>query len=1081
MPLLSPEETVNIMGLNDHTGYPTPPERRPDMVQQGASMFRVENSLSSFIAWNDNRPGQMTQQEIDDFKSGAYNPLESLKDTQYDNEKYYPEITKIKSKREEMHFLQNAEREQADRKVISQMSTPGALAWGMVAGTLDPMIAPAILVPGVFAGATGRFLGTGGVAGALTGVAETSLHQTQVERELRESVYNIGGATLLAGVLGAAFGKKFSPQQKKEFIDALNTDPEFEMIGPRMPLIGTGVGSEVMPEIVKQFVPNKAYRAIMNDLDAGKISLPEAQRAMYHAWDDSTKLVNQALLRPFKIFHPGLRMAMSKLPGVRTTASQLVDDAYIKRYHEHGLGPNEQPVSISIHLSQDANGLYKVSDTMDRNYAAYLGTGKGIMNNLLPTGAIKQVMARRRQDLMTYDEFGEQTMRAVMDGAESADPHIKAAAGDVKAVIDRITKEQIEVGEIKLPEGVTELPPLHGDKGMYPRVYDMGEVINKPSDFVSTVAHGFVDYVKAKYPKVYDDIRNNLDEFTDQDWYDAMTIQAERYHQSIMKSPTGHVGMHGVTYKDGVLSEFLDGKQLDVSSLDLLNKGFLIKDLPASMFAYLRNVVPRIEITRRFGDVKMTEAKVALRQEQIEYVKARSQEKFGDDYIELKEDVDITDPLRMKQEKFEKKLTAKFNDELRTLDNMRRYMLHEYERPDDPGSFLNSTLNKIRAFNVLKGLGGMTLASLSDIGTAMMRVGAIPFTKSLVKFATGVSSVPRSEALKWSVGMDLVTNSRLNQIGMLDDVGMSKMDRLLGKATRGFSKATGMAQWNAVMKQLAGLSIADSIGKLATKANLTANDKKLLARAGINETMWQPIKAQLKLHQKNENGWLIPNDRLWTNKPARDAYVGAILRDADNAIVTPGPGDLPMMSYGQLGKMLFQFKTFMFAVQNRAILPGLQQANTDSIIGLTSMLGLGMASYMLKQHAAGKDTSGITSDQLFKEGIAQSGMTGVLFGFDTMLHDITGGEVSAQGAIWDDLPVSRSMSQSLVNNVIGPWYGTLQDTKQAVSGAAKSIVGGEVLPNDVAAGRRLLPTQNLFYLRQGWNELETALGGREFD
>ena len=135
----------------------------------------------------------------------------------------------------------------------------------------------------------------------------------------------------------------------------------------------------------------------------------------------------------------------------------------------------------------------------------------------------------------------------------------------------------------------------------------------------------------------------------------------------------------------------------------------------------------------------------------------------------------------------------------------------------------------------------------------------------------------------------------------------------------------------------------------------------------------------------------------------------------------------------------------------------------------------------MKQLAAGKDLDDISTDQWFKEGIAQSGMTGMVFGLDTMLADLSGNEVSLQGAIWDDLPVSRTMSQSLVNNVIGPWYGTLQDTKQAVSGMTKAVVGGEVLPQDVAAGRRLLPTQNLFWMRQGWNALETAAGGREFD
>lgn len=1080
MPLLTFEETAMHLGLNDFTGTPVPRERRPDAVTKAAAMFRVENSLSSFLAFNENRPGSLTEQELDDYRTGVYDPVKRFQDKGFDFEKYGGDISKLKSLREEEHFLTNLDRERRDREIIGSISTGESLGWAALSGILDPIFAPAVLIPGAFAGPGARFLATGGTAAGLAAGGEVVLHQTQAEREIRESVYNMGGAFVLAGVLGTTFGSRFSPEAKASFIRSIDHDGD--LMGPRMPMIGTGIGADVLPEVAREFIPPATLKDINARLDAGDIDMPTAQREAYTAWKDNTTLKNAWMLKPFKIFHPGLALALSERAGIRTAASALSDDAYLRTYNKHALGADAQPVTIAIKTSQDAKGTFKIAEILDTNYAAYLGRKEGILNQNMPWGAISEKMTQRTKGLNTYEEFSEQTIRAIMDGGEHADPHVKAAALSVENdVISRVMQDQIDVGMIKLKEG-EELMPLHGDKGNYPRVFNVQNVNNRHQDFISTVAQGFSDYIKIKKPKIWAEMTDVLDET---DINIDMQRMAGKYQRSILNSPTGHVSSQGITYK-GDLEAFLGNMNLDVSSRTLMDEDFLVKELGQSMNAWLRNVVPNIEIRRKFStdDVSLSELMADLRKENQEYVEGIVRGKMGDDYIELRSDVLPSEEKALaKQTKLEDKLHKDFNLEMRKFDNMRKYMLHEYARPDDPGGMLNGVLTKLRAFNVMTDLGGMTLASASDLGSAMIRVGAAPFAKSIVKFALSLGAkMPRAQAAKWGAGMDLATNSRLNQLGMIDDVGYSKLDRLMKKGTQHFSKASGMAQWNAIMKQLAALSIADSLGKMAAKAKLSVKDQTMLSRMGINGANWERMKVKMQTHGTTEKGWRIPNEAKWDDEALQDLFTGAVVRDADNAIVTPGPGDLPFAAYGELGRMLFQFKTFMFAIQNRAILPGIQQANTDSIIGMTSMVGLGAAAYVMKQIAAGKDVSDLTGEQLIKEGINQSGVTGMLFGLDTMLHDLSGGELGIQAALFDDdLPASRYMAQSMVSSMIGPWYGTATDLAQATNGMMTSVLGGDVQPGDVAAGRRLMPTQNMFYLRRGWNELETALGGREFD
>ena len=175
----------------------------------------------------------------------------------------------------------------------------------------------------------------------------------------------------------------------------------------------------------------------------------------------------------------------------------------------------------------------------------------------------------------------------------------------------------------------------------------------------------------------------------------------------------------------------------------------------------------------------------------------------------------------------------------------------------------------------------------------------------------------------------------------------------------------------------------------------------------------------------------------------------------------------------------------MFAFNNRVFLPGMQQTDANTMVGLGSMVFLGMASKYFKAVAAGGETQArmekMTSEQWIDEGIAHSGVLGLLYGIDMTAHALSQGEVSVHAGMGFDIPSSRYGAESVVSRLVGPWYGTANNAASAASAGLKGISGGEVTDADIAAARRLIPFNNLFHIRRGFDQLEKAAGSERYD
>jgi hypothetical protein len=124
------------------------------------------------------------------------------------------------------------------------------------------------------------------------------------------------------------------------------------------------------------------------------------------------------------------------------------------------------------------------------------------------------------------------------------------------------------------------------------------------------------------------------------------------------------------------------------------------------------------------------------------------------------------------------------------------------------------------------------------------------------------------------------------------------------------------------------------------------------------------------------------------------------------------------------------------------------------------MLALGAASYAAKEYAAGR-LPDLSAETLLSEAVVNSGLVSLLPDLYDPIAKIVGAP-----------QFSRYQTRSLSESLTGPTVGTLDDAAAAVQGAFQDGTSQK----DISRLRRLLPGQNLFWLRRLVNAIEGEVG-----
>lgn len=497
---------------------------------------------------------------------------------------------------------------------------------------------------------------------------------------------------------------------------------------------------------------------------------------------------------------------------------------------------------------------------------------------------------------------------------------------------------------------------------------------------------------------------------------------------------------------------------------------FLDRDIGTIIRRYTQSMVPDIELTRMFGSLNMEDQIAKVNDEFRRMASSPELDKLPQEKAEA-----IRAKLNRQREKGIKDLLAQ-------VDRLRG----TYKLPEDPMAFGPRAIRAVKQFNLLRMLGGMTISALPDIFRPMMVHGVTSYFKDgLRPFLGGLRAIKLSaeETRLAGTAWDMVLSSRMHSIAdVTDNYGKySWFERGLGWGQEKFGSLTMMNQWNTALKSWAGMITQNNIIRMCQKVadgSATAKEMEKLAAASIDGWDARLIAEQFSKHGVVQDGVYLANTRAWDVSSANirnalDSFRGAVVRDVDRIVVTPGQ-DKPLFFSDPMGSIVGQFKSFSFASVPRTLVAGLQQRDAGFMMGMLSSIAMGMAVEYFKSKTNDKPLPK-TDAQWVAAGIDRAGLLGWLSDANNIVEKFSGGTVGIGPATGK--PLSRYASRNFVDAFLGPTLGTATDVGLATSGFFRAALGGEDLrQSDISALRRLIPLQNLFYLSYIFQKLEQATG-----
>ena len=995
-----------------------------------------------------------------DFDIGA-----AIKDTPYAS---VPE--RFIHARNQEHFdaiVRDIEREERNRETLAKAGTGEWVASMLLGQVLDPVnliglgAGTAVRLGAKVVGSQlitrGISIGIGAAADAT--IQEAILQGSQQTRTAEESAYNIGGSLVMGSLMGYGLSRILSPTETSRMSKAFEDVIEV----PASPADDVVFGTGGLSAAGAQAVETGAKPAIQLEGAVG------TERAL--GFQD-----------------PVLRTLRSQFTSAREAGAQLFETVLGVTRNQDGFTTAPTGGSVETRIkTQHYSRLGEAVSELDRLFMEYRFDKPNVR-----FGKIRAAISRDPR--MSFKQFKEEVGRAMSRNDEHPVPQVAAAAKAVRARLFTPTAEEaVRLGI--LPEEVlgrgaggdgTFAKKLadeiwdDGNQSYVTRIYNREKIAARYGEF-KTIIGDYLANAQGRAAAVLDRLRmqakgvgeearaaekalNDLLVFTSLS-REELNDSAAKIIDNIMGHPDGRM-----LYD---LPEAVRGplKARTLRIRDELIEPFLERDIENIARIYTRTVGPDIELTRMFGSPEMQSAFSRINEEYAAKASAAG--------------ID---------EKTSARLSKARDAAIRDLEAVRDRLRGTYGLPANPMGMLPRTARAVRTLNYLRLLGGMTVSAIPDAARTIMVHGVTSTLKDgfvpLIKNLKGVRLAAEEVKLA-GTALDLVLDTRAMAIAdVLDDFGRySKFERALKGMQDQFGVISLMAPWNAGMKQFAGMVTMTNIVRASQAIAKGASDPAMirkLAASGISPDVAQVIAKQFAKHGAIERGVFLPNTRAWDLtepgvREALDSFRGAVARDVDRIVVTPGQ-DKPLWMSTELGKIIGQFKSFGIASIQRTLIAGLQERDAGVLVGSTMMIGLGVLTTYLKYSLSGRELPKSPEDWAIN-AIDYSGLTGWMFEVNHFAERATGGVVSinsmirAAGGGATKTPSYRYAARNWADAVFGPTGGMVKDAF-AVSSAAFQAAAGEdrVSETDIRALRRMLPLQNVFYLSWLFRSMEQGAG-----
>lgn len=1040
--------------------------------------FRLDNSLGSFIA-------SAPFSQFD--KVDGYNPFDNNAADLTGYEDYADSFIDAGSPEETLAIKHRIDTQMQDRAFLSEAGGAGIIS-SMAMGLVDPINVASVFVPLGAVERGGSAISTAArfaAANAGAGVAsELSLNETQETRTLGQSAMNVVVDAMVGGILGA--------------------------------------GAQVLAGAGAREAVNASVSANLRGTDAPQ-SIGAAQ--VFNTTLDQEQLAGLGLFNKTLSINPGGRLAQSPARSSRAINQQLAENNYFFAKNDEGLATF---TAAETKIKQYDTMLYKQMENTKDAYQAYSknirSTGGKRMNFVDFNEAVGAAMRRgdqseipevaqaaasirpifeatkvRMQELgilpedvsvstaqsylprvykfdkilsdrtefrgriatwlrgISYGGAEKATARlekinAGLNDAADAAPKAKALADDItasKAWAGREAELKTEIAArdkiIKESDDAAAVTAAKAERDAFARHSDILENTKKYQSELRALNKKVksTDRLNASRERNL----KNSEPLSREEAEDA----ADEIVNKIIGAPSGFVPADVIPEKIIGRAGFTKSRSLLIP--DERIEDFLESDINHVMESYLRQIGPEIELTARFGSKDMGE--------QIRQV--------SEEYTQLIRDA--------KTPKERAKLEKQRSADLRDIEGMRDRLIGTYGAPRDPRSFFVRAGRVARNVNFLRLLGGMTISALPDLARPMMQHGMAKSLQPLGVMLRNMSAIKAAtkDLREMAVGLDYVLSTRTKAIADLTEPysRRSALERGLNWGTQKFGNWSLMNQWNSTLKSWSGLivqsRILDNAQLLSAGKELPQKEIRKLAQLGIDQSMLGRIAEQYSKHGEDMDGLLTGHSHLWDDRVVREAFQAAVLKDVDSTIVTPGAGDTPLMMSTEAGKIIMQFKTFIFASHNRVLASGIQQGDASFYLGALGSIALGAMVYTMKQNLSGREVD-YRPNNLVKEGLDRSGMLGWLSEPVNTVENMSGGRFGL-GAMFGAPPVSRFQSRNAIGALMGPTFDMAGDSATIANG----VLNGEFDDKQTHAVRKLLPYQNLFYISPLLNRVEEQL------
>lgn len=988
-------------------------DERPSVGEIAKAFYRQENIIGSFVSEEAGLPDS-TKDNPDYDPYGLFTEDEKLDQAFVSNALYADNDEELDAVRRQMT------RERTDRETMAQGGATSFIV-GLPVMMADPISLLSIggVALNTYRAGKGILKGAavmGSVVGVDTAIQEAALHTQQLTRTYGESATNISAGMLLGGVLGGTAAKLATYGVDAKMIDA------YENVMNVEPKIAEGI--------------NPTIDAVTQPIGSGSVGAQQVLGDTQVSGD-----VARFLTKYLGKFDPLSRTITSENPTTRLISTMMA----------------ENPIKMDGNILQAAESLAKA-------HSGKLGIS--LQNNANLFSQYKSAGGK-----INRKQFNEAVSTAIRKG-DSDIPQVKASADYWNKELYTPLKDEMVALKL-LPEDVD----VKTANNYLNRVWNKNKISANFPQFVNKVSN----WLAEKDVKLFEDAqaasekiatatgkeKDNLQAIIDKaEFKKGMDFERQDYEslaeeiaQRIQGSPDGRLpydwklgsgsptgGVNNKGIKGTTLRGPLRNRVFQID--DEIVEEFLENDIETLGARYLQNVAGDIELVRKFGDVNMDD-------------QLKNINKW---YAKKKNDKSLTPS---QQEKLEKNRVSDNED----IAGMRDRIRGVYGFSED--NIFTRMMRSSRDLNYLRLLGGVTVSSLPDVARVFMAEGfAKTFSSGLGPLIknTKTFKVAASELKRYGVGDDAIKSGKSEIIADVGDYaqGGTMVERGLRSATSKFGKINFLDYWTAGVKQLHAVTMQTSIFDGLAKGKY---DKRL-SRLGIDEQSAKDMYKQVVKHGKKTEGVWITNAKNWDRPDLERMWGAAVRKESDRVIIIPGQ-EKPLFMSREMGKTVGQFRSFILSATQRVFIAGLQNQDHNAVGGFASLVGMGMFTYYLKQKISGRDVADFDDPAVWiMEGIDRSGVVGIIGEVTNTMEKLSGNSMGLRPLLGIDAPASKQVARSVAESALGPTFGSLLSTSISAANAITSE--GEMTESDIRTLRRLIPLQNLFYIRHGLDEVQKA-------